>query len=353
MTAPRSAAGAKPGAESAEVRKASIHAGLRAVGRCGKSAERVRKPSLSVLPAPAADRSSCARGPVPAAAACPLGLVRAHAPETPREGGPGRTPYGAALAGPVPLLACERTPGAGEPPEPAHVLTHPAFDRPPVPNERRPGRKAGAVSLASARRRKAAEAQRIEAEGSAPDCGRIEPPAHDSGAAWASVPLHLLRQAAGQLDRDARGLAAPDRAVIDAALAILGRHLRTPGAVFDSPATVRDYLRLHLSGWDRERFAVLFLDAQHRLIELEVIFEGTLTQTSVYPRDVARRALHWNAAAVILAHNHPSGVAEPSKADRFLTQTLRQALALVDTVVLDHLVIGWPDVVSLAERGLM
>lgn len=251
----------------------------------------------------------------------------------------------------MPLLVCERTPGAGEPPEPAHVLTHPAFDRPPVPNERRPGRKAGAVSLASARLRKAAEARRIE--GPAPDRGWIDPPAHGPGAASAGAPLRLMRQAAGHLDRDARGLAAPDRAVIDAALAILGRHLRTPGALFGSPAAVRDYLRLHLSGWDRERFAVLFLDAQHRLIELEVMFEGTLTQTSVHPREVARRALHWNAAAVILAHNHPSGVAEPSRADRFLTQALRQALALLDACVLDHLVIGWPDVVSLAELGLM
>jgi DNA repair protein RadC len=271
-----------------------------------------------------------------------LRLVRAHASETPREGGPAQAPYGAALAGPVPRLACERTPGEGEPPEPSGVLTHPAFDRPPVRNERRPGRKAGTVSLASARRRKAAEAQPVEAEGPVPDRGRIEPPARAPGAAWAGAP-----------DRDVRGLAAPDRAVIDAALAILGRHLRTPGALFDSPAATREYMRLHLSGWDRERFAVLFLDGQHRLIELEVLFEGTLTQTSVYPRDVARRALHWNAAAVILAHNHPSGAAEPSRADEHLTQTLRQALALVDVRVLDHLVIGWPDVASLAELGLM
>lgn len=162
-----------------------------------------------------------------------------------------------------------------------------------------------------------------------------------------------MRRGAEALDLDARGMAATDRAVIDAALSVLARHLRTPGALFDSPGATRDFLRLHLAGWDRERFAVLFLDGQHRLIELDVLFEGTLTQTSVYPRDVVRRALHWNAAAVILAHNHPSGHAEPSRADQHLTQALRAALALVDTRVLDHLVIGWPDVVSMAERGLM
>jgi DNA repair protein RadC len=273
--------------------------------------------------------------------------------KTPREDDPARTPYGAALAVPAALLACERTPGAGDTPAAGHVLTHPAFDRPPVPNERRPDRKAGAVSLAAARRRKAAEAGVIEPDGPAPGRGRIEPPMRGPGAASAGAAAHLVRQTAEALDRDARGLAAPDRAVIDAALSILGRHLRTPGALFDSPGSTRDFLRLHLAGWDRERFAVLFLDGQHRLIELETLFEGTLTQTSVYPRDVARRALHWNAAAVILAHNHPSGVAEPSRADEYLTDTLRRALALLDVRVLDHLVIGWPDVVSLAERGLM
>jgi DNA repair protein RadC len=100
-------------------------------------------------------------------------------------------------------------------------------------------------------------------------------------------------------------------------------------------------------------FAVLFLDVQHRLIKLEELFQGTLTQTSVYPREVARRALMLNAASVVLAHNHPSGVAEPSRADEFLTQSLKTALALIDVRVLDHLIVGRGQVVSMAERGLV
>ena len=98
---------------------------------------------------------------------------------------------------------------------------------------------------------------------------------------------------------------------------------------------------------------MLFLDGQHRLIAMEEMFRGTLSQTSVYPREVATRALTLHAGAVILAHNHPSGVAEPSRADEFLTQTLRQALQLVDVRVLDHLVVGRGSVVSMAERGLL
>lgn len=141
--------------------------------------------------------------------------------------------------------------------------------------------------------------------------------------------------------------------MIDAALAILGRHLREPGAVFDAPALLREYLRLHLGKCGRERFGVMFLDGQHALIAFEVLFEGTLTQTSVYPREVAKRALQLNAGAVVLTHNHPSGSAEPSRADEHLTRTLQAALGLVDVRVLDHFVIGWPDVVSFAERGLM
>lgn len=349
MSARTDAAGTASGAEGAEVRKARIHAGLGAVGWCGRSAEEVRKHTVPVLPAPADGPVN----PAPARAGRPLGLVRTLAPERPREGGPGRAPYGSAGESFGAVIASERAPGADEPPAAGQVLTHPAFDRPPVPNERRPGRKAGAVSLAAARRRKAAEAPQVEPEGQASDRGRIAPSLRGPGAESAGAAAELLRRSAEAMNLDARGMAATDRAVIDAALSVLGRHLRTPGAVFDSPVATRDFLRLHLAGWDRERFAVLFLDAQHRLIELEVLFEGTLTQTSVYPREVARRALHWNAAAVVLAHNHPSGLAEPSKADQFLTQALRQALALVDTRVLDHLVIGWPDVVSMAERGLV
>jgi len=123
--------------------------------------------------------------------------------------------------------------------------------------------------------------------------------------------------------------------------------------VFDAPGRVKDYLALQLAGRTQEVFAVLFLDAQHRLLRLEEMFHGTLTQTSVYPREVVRRALALNAGAVVLAHNHPSGVAEPSRADEFLTQTLKSALQLVDVRVLDHVVVGQGQVVSMAERGLL
>jgi len=123
--------------------------------------------------------------------------------------------------------------------------------------------------------------------------------------------------------------------------------------VFDAPQKVKDYVALHLAGREQEVFAVLFLDGQHRLLKLEEMFHGTLTQTSVYPREVVRRALALNAGALIFAHNHPSGLAEPSRADEYLTQTLRSALQLVDVRVLDHLVVGQGQVVSMAERGLL
>jgi DNA repair protein RadC len=123
--------------------------------------------------------------------------------------------------------------------------------------------------------------------------------------------------------------------------------------LFDAPDKVKDYLRLQLASLAYEVFAVLFLDAQHRLIRCEEMFRGTLTQTSVYPREVLKRALDLNAAAVILAHNHPSGVAEPSRADEFLTQSLKSALQQIDVRVLDHLVVGQGPVVSFAERGLL
>jgi DNA repair protein RadC len=118
--------------------------------------------------------------------------------------------------------------------------------------------------------------------------------------------------------------------------------------VFENPAMVKEYVSLQLGGLPNEVFAVLFLDAQHQLIELREMFHGSLTQTSVYPREVVRQAMALNAAAVILAHNHPSGLAEPSRADEFLTQSLKSALALVDVRVLDHLVVGQGQVVSFA-----
>ncbi|MFN5047884.1 RadC family protein [Roseateles sp.] len=153
-----------------------------------------------------------------------------------------------------------------------------------------------------------------------------------------------------------KGLGPAKQAEIAALLEIARRSLRAELAqrpVFDSPDAVKQFLRLQLDSHGHEVFAVLFLDAQHRLIALEEMFQGTLTQTSVYPREVVKRALTLGAAAVILAHNHPSGVAEPSRADALLTEALSKALALVDVRVLDHLVIGAGEPVSLAERGLM
>ena len=125
------------------------------------------------------------------------------------------------------------------------------------------------------------------------------------------------------------------------------------GSALSSPTAVREYLRLHLQSLPHEVFVCLFLDAQNRVIEIDEMFRGTLTQTSVYPREVVKRALHHNAGAVIFAHNHPSGVAEPSHADETLTQALKQALALVDVRVLDHFIVAGGGVVSFAERGLL
>jgi DNA repair protein RadC len=141
-------------------------------------------------------------------------------------------------------------------------------------------------------------------------------------------------------------------AVMEMARRALGQEL-SDAPVFDGPARVKDYLALQLGGLAHEVFAVLFLDTRHRLLRSEELFRGTLAQTSVYPREVVKRALALNAAAVVLAHNHPSGAAEPSRADELLTQSLKTALALVDVRVLDHVIVGQGQVVSLAERGLM
>ena len=123
--------------------------------------------------------------------------------------------------------------------------------------------------------------------------------------------------------------------------------------VFDTPQAVRDYLQLQLGNRPHEVFAMLFLDSQHRMIALEELFRGTLTQTSVYPREVVIRALALNAASVVLAHNHPSGSAQPSRADEALTRNLKSALALVDIRVLDHFVVTSNQAVSMAELGLL
>lgn len=123
--------------------------------------------------------------------------------------------------------------------------------------------------------------------------------------------------------------------------------------VLGSPQNVRSFLQVCFFGRAHEAFMTLFLDAQNRLIEAEELFRGTLTQTSVYPREIVKRALRHNAAGVIFAHNHPSGVCEPSRADECLTQSLKQALALVDVKVLDHFIVAGTAVVSLAERGMV
>ena len=123
--------------------------------------------------------------------------------------------------------------------------------------------------------------------------------------------------------------------------------------VFKSPQAVRDYLVLKLGSLTKEVFLVLFLDTQNRLLATEEMFSGSLSETSVYPREVVKRALHHNAAAVIFAHNHPSGIAQQSQADELLTKQLKQALALVDVRVLDHFIVAGNNTLSFSERGLL
>jgi DNA repair protein RadC len=122
---------------------------------------------------------------------------------------------------------------------------------------------------------------------------------------------------------------------------------------FHTPGAVKQYLQLQLAHKNHEVFAVLFLDSQNRMLALEELFRGTLSQTSVYPREVVLRALHHQSAAVVLSHNHPSGSVQPSRADEHLTQTLKASLALVDVRVLDHIIVGQGQALSMAELGLM
>ena len=153
-----------------------------------------------------------------------------------------------------------------------------------------------------------------------------------------------------------KGLGPAKRAELLAVMEMARRALAqqmAAGPMFDAPGRVKDYIALQLGGRVQEVFAVLFLDAQQRLLRMEEMFHGTLTQTSVYPREVLRRALALNAAAVVLAHNHPSGVAEPSRADEYLTRSLQTALKMIDVRVLDHIVVGQGQAVSMAERGLL
>lgn len=141
-------------------------------------------------------------------------------------------------------------------------------------------------------------------------------------------------------------------AVMELARRALAEQLRERAAL-DTPEAVRHYLQLHLGAQPHEVFALLLLDSQHRLIAFEEMFRGTLTQTAVYPREVVLRALHHGAASVVLAHNHPSGSLEPSRADEVLTQTLKSALALIDVRVLDHIIVAPGGALSMAERGLV
>jgi DNA repair protein RadC len=141
-------------------------------------------------------------------------------------------------------------------------------------------------------------------------------------------------------------------AIVEQALQLLAAEVQGADAL-SSPGVVKDFLRLKLGERQHEVFAVVFLDTQHRVLAIEELFRGTLSQTSVYPREVVKESLARNAAAVVLVHNHPSGSAEPSRADEHLTLTLRQALALVDVRVLDHLVVTRTSVTSFAELGLL
>ena len=156
-----------------------------------------------------------------------------------------------------------------------------------------------------------------------------------------------------QLPLFAAKLPASAQHTIREALTLLERQLREPGASFTSSHAVRDWLRLQLATQEREEFIALFLDNQHRLIAHETLFTGTINRTEVHPREVIKRALYHNAAAVVLAHNHPSGEVTPSKADRLITERLVQALALVDIRVPDHLIVGGSQVFSFAEHGLL
>ncbi|WP_042421063.1 RadC family protein [Comamonas granuli] len=187
----------------------------------------------------------------------------------------------------------------------------------------------------------------------------LQPPARDPASGQVTGGFGgiagLLHASSQDLQR-IKGLGPAKRAelvaVLELARRALAQQLRER-AVFDSADAVKHYLQLHLASKGHEVFAVLFLDSQHRLLALEELFRGTLTQTSVYPREVVLRALHHHAAAVVLAHNHPSGSVQPSRADEALTQALKAALALVDVRVLDHVIVAPGQALSMAEKGLV
>ena len=162
--------------------------------------------------------------------------------------------------------------------------------------------------------------------------------------------------AAGSELLEIRGLGQAKTAQFAAAIELSRRAMReelSARSALTSPGAVRDYLRLSLAHRQHEVFVCIWLDAQHKVVGTEEAFRGTLTQTSVYPREIVKKALARNAAAVIFAHNHPSGVAQPSQADELLTRNLREALALVEVKVLDHFIVAGNQAISFAERGLL
>lgn len=165
----------------------------------------------------------------------------------------------------------------------------------------------------------------------------------------ASLPAYNLADGACTFRHS---LTARERDVMDRALAIVGRHL-IEGPLLDRASAVKAYLALRLGGESAEHFSVLYLDVRHRAVAFERHFTGTLTQTSVYPREIVIAALRHRAAAVVLAHNHPSGGVKPSRADEVITQTLKHALGLMDVRVLDHVIVSGDRALSMAEEGLL
>jgi len=165
---------------------------------------------------------------------------------------------------------------------------------------------------------------------------------------------HML-EAGAELEA-IKGLGPAKRAQFAAAIELARRSLQEKlkeNAALTSPGAVRDYLRLRLASRKEEAFVCIWLDAQHKAIAIEEPFRGTLTQTSVYPREIVKSALRVNAAAVIFAHNHPSGVAQPSQSDELLTRNLKEALSLIEVKVLDHFIVAGNQAISFAERGLL
>lgn len=168
--------------------------------------------------------------------------------------------------------------------------------------------------------------------------------------------LRALLDASRDSFCEGNGLGDAKYAQLQAVLEMARRHyneILQRGDALTSPDTTRAYLSAQLSGYSYEVFACLFLDNQHRVIKLEELFRGTIDSASVYPREVVKRVLHHNAAAVIFAHNHPSGISEPSQADKHITEKLKQALALFDIRLLDHFIIGDGNPFSFAENGLI